>query len=110
MNTWKCSISLAQFVCNRYPLNSKARKLGPSNTLNGVDVPTRYGKSAVKMNVDTVGPNKAVLSPYPFDMDPLPISFSARLVPNRVYEDGEDFLREFYHAERITVSHTLASA
>lgn len=39
---------LAQFVCNRYPLNSKARKLGPSKTLNDVDVPTRHAKSAVK--------------------------------------------------------------
>jgi hypothetical protein len=100
---------LAQFVCNRYPLNSKARKLGPSNTLNDVDVPTRHGKLAVKINVDTVGPNKAVLSPYPFDIDPLTVSFSARLVPNRIYKDGEDFLGEFYHAETITVSHTLAS-
>ena len=34
---------LAQFVCNRYPLNSKARKLGPSHTLNDVDVPTKPG-------------------------------------------------------------------
>jgi hypothetical protein len=101
---------LAQFVCNRYPLDSKARKLGPSNTLNDVDVPTQHGKPAVKMTVDTVGPNKAVLHPYPFDIDPLPVSFSARLVPNRVYKDGEDFLDEFYRAERITLAHTLASA
>lgn len=101
---------LAQYVCNRYPLNSKARKLGPSDTLNDVDVPTRAGKPAVKIKVDAVGPNQAVLHPYPFDIDPLPISFSARLVPNRVYRDGEDFLGEFYRAEKITISHTLASA
>jgi hypothetical protein len=101
---------LAQFVCNRYPLNSKARKLGPSNTLNDVDVPTRHGKPAVKINIDTVSEHKAVLRPYPFDMDPLPFSFTARLVPQRTYKDGEDFLGEFYRAERITVTHTLASA
>ena len=35
---------------------------------------------------------------------------AARLVPNRTYKDGEDFLGEFYRAERITVNHTLASA
>jgi hypothetical protein len=31
-------------------------------------------------------------------------------VPNRAYKSGEDFLGEFYRAERITVTHTLASA
>jgi hypothetical protein len=101
---------LAQFLCNRYPLNSKARKLGPSNSLNDVDVPTKHGEPAVKIKIDTVGENKAVLRPYPFDIDPLPVSFSARLVPNRIYKDGEDFLGEFYRAEHITVRHTLASA
>jgi hypothetical protein len=101
---------LAQFVCNRYPLNSKARKLGPSNSLNDVDVPTKHGQSPVKITVDTVAAHKAVLHPYPFDMDPLPVSFNARLVPNRTYKDGEDFLGEFYRAEHITVHHTLASA
>jgi hypothetical protein len=101
---------LAQFVCNRYPLNSKARKLGPTNSLNNVDIPTKHGQPAAKINIDTIGENKALLRPYPFDIDPLPVSFSARLVPNRMYKGGEDFLGEFYRAERITVNHTLASA
>jgi hypothetical protein len=101
---------LAQFVCNRYPLNSKARKLGPSNTLNDVDVPTRPGNPPVKINIDTVTEHKAVLRPYPFDLDPLPFSFTARLVPKKSYKDGEDFLSEFYRAERITITHSLASA
>jgi hypothetical protein len=101
---------LAQFVCNRYPLNSEARKLGPTNTLNDVDVPTKLDHKPVKINIDTVGENKAVLNPYPFDVDPLAVSFTARLVPKRTYRDGEDFLGEFYRAERITVTHNLASA
>jgi hypothetical protein len=42
-------------------------------------------------------------------MDPLPVSFTARLVPKRTYDDGEDFLGEFYRAERITVNHALVS-
>jgi hypothetical protein len=100
---------LAQFVCNRYPLNSKARKLGPTNSLNDVDVPTKHAQRPVKINIDTVSEHKAILRPYPFDIDPLPVSFTARLVPNRGYTDGEDFLGEFYRAERITVNHTLAS-
>jgi hypothetical protein len=49
------------------------------------------------------------LSPYPFNVDPLIVSFPARLVSNRAYKDPEDFLNEFYQAERITVTHTLAS-
>lgn len=101
---------LAQFLCNRYPLNSDARKLGPTKTLNDVDVPVKPGTEAVKITIDTVGENRAIVQPYPFDTDPLTVSFTARLVPNRAYENGDDFLGEFYRAERITVSHTLASA
>jgi hypothetical protein len=101
---------LAQFVCNRYPLNSKARKLGPTNSLNDVDVPTKREQKPVTINIDTVSEHKAILRPYPFDIDPLPFSFAARLVSNRAYKDGEDFLGEFYRAERITINHTLASA
>jgi hypothetical protein len=100
----------AQFLCNRYPLNSKARKLGPTNTLNDVDVPTRRGKPNVKLTIDTVSENRATVHPYPFDIDSLPVSFTARLVPRRAYRDGEDFLGEFYRAERVTVTHTLASS
>jgi len=100
---------LAQYVCNRYPLNSKARKLGPSDSLNDVDIPTKHGRAPVKIHIDTVAAHKATLTPYPFDLDPLPVSFVARLVPNRRYSDGEDFLSEFYRAEKITVTHQLAS-
>ncbi|HEY6366345.1 MAG TPA: hypothetical protein VI585_16290, partial [Candidatus Binatia bacterium] len=70
----------------------------------------KHGKPGIKIDIDTVGENKAVLRPYPFDMDPLPVSFTARLVPQRIYKDGEDFLGEFYRAERITITHTLVSA
>jgi hypothetical protein len=101
---------LAQFLCNRYPLNSNARKLGPTKTLNDVDVPVKPGTRSVKVNIDTVSENRAIVRPYPFDMDPMPVSFTARLVPNRRYKSPEDFLDEFYRAERINVTHTLASA
>src|SRR5262247_1254294 len=100
---------LAQFDCNRYPLKSKARKIGPTNTMKYVHVPTKHGAPATKIKIDTVSENRAVLSPYPFNVDPLVFSFPARLVANRVYGDPEDFLAEFYKAERITITHTLAS-
>jgi len=101
---------LAQFVCNRYPLNSKWRKLGPTNSLNDVDIPTKPGRPAVKIAIDTVSEHRAVMTPYPFDVDPLVFSFSARLVPNRAYRSPEDFLGEFYRAERISISHTLSAS
>src|SRR5262249_17768758 len=100
---------LAQFVCNRHPLNSKARKLGPTKTLNDVHVPTKRGAPATKITIDTVSENRPVLSPYPVKVEPLVFSFPPRLVAKRAYADPEDFLAEFYKAERITMTHTLAS-
>ena len=101
---------LAQFLCNRYPLTSEARKLGPTKTLNDVDVPVRPGTRPVKVSLDTIAANRALVKPYPFDLDPLSVSFSARLIPNRAYKNPDDFLEEFYRAERLTITHTLASA
>jgi hypothetical protein len=101
---------LAQFVCNRYPLNSQWRKLGPSNTLNDLDVPTKHGSKAVKLNIDTVSDHQAILRPYPFDVDPLVVSFPARLVAKKSYASPEEFLRDFYAADQIVVSHTLSAS
>ena len=52
----------------------------------------------------------AVVTPYPFDADPLPVSFQGRLVPNRRYESQAAFLREYYGAERLPVSYVLRSS
>ena len=101
---------LAQYVCNRYPLNSKHRKLGPSDTLGDVDVPRKKGAEPVRLHIDTVAEHRAIVDPYPFAVDPLVFSFPARLVPNRRYQDPDDFLNEFYRGERITVTHTLSSS
>jgi hypothetical protein len=60
--------------------------------------------------MDVVSDNRAVVKPYPFDVDPLVIGYTARLVPKRAYKDGSDFLSEFYRAERISINRTLASA
>jgi hypothetical protein len=101
---------LAQFLCNRYPLNNKARKFGPTDSLNDVAVPVTQRAKPVTLNIDTVSETRAVLSPYPFVTDPLKVSFTGRLVSNRVYKSSEDFLEEFYRAGPITVTYTLASA
>lgn len=100
---------LAQFLCNRYPLNSKTRKFGPTHSLNDVAVPVAPGAKPVILDIDTVSETRAVLCPYPFDTDPLKLSFTGRLVSNRAYKSSEDFLEEFYRAERMTVTYALAS-
>ena len=101
--------SLAQFICNRYPLNSQDRQNGPSTTLSGIPVPVGPGKNDVTLNVDVLDETRAVIHPYPFDNDPLEVSFPALLVPIRQYESQEDFLRVYYKAERISVRYTLHS-
>jgi hypothetical protein len=73
-------------------------------------VPVAPGVAHVKMQIDPVAENRAVIRPYPFEIDPIVVSFPARLVEKRVYQGPADFLHEFYKAERITITHTLASA
>jgi len=99
---------LAQFICNRYPLNNgKVRQRGPQSDLSNDPVPVAPGQDDVRLTVDVTDENNATVRPYPFDSDPLVVSFPARLVAKRSYASTEDFLKEFYRAERISVSHTL---
>jgi hypothetical protein len=97
----------AQFVCNRYPLNSQARKNGPTHTLSGISVPTSPERPNTTLTIDVQNETDAVVRPFPFDVNPLRLSFEGRLVPNRRYSQQEDFLHDFYKAERITVSYQL---
>ncbi len=98
---------MAQFVCNRYPFNSTERKNGPTNTLSNVPAPVGPSKDDVTLSVDVQDEKRAIVRPYPFDEDPLLISFQGRLVPNRPYPSQEDFTRNFYKAKRITISYSL---
>ncbi|HEX2932938.1 MAG TPA: DUF3891 family protein [Candidatus Binatia bacterium] len=100
----------AQFVCNRYPFNSQARKNGPTNKLSNIPVPVADGKPDVTLTIDVRDEREAIVSPYPFDVSPLPISFEGRLVPNRSYSKQEEFLEDFYKAERMAISYTLKAA
>jgi hypothetical protein len=99
---------LAQFICNRYPFNSTARRNGPPSTLQ--HVPLAPGNDDTTLTLDVQDETRAIVRPYPFDVDPLVISFPARLVPWRSYTSQEDFLRHYYKAERLTVSYTLHAA
>jgi hypothetical protein len=99
--------TFAQFLCNRYPLNNRERQNGPSNTLGDTAVPVAPGKQDVTLTIEVQDGTRAVVTPYPFDTNPLEVSFPARLVPNRSYGTREEFLKDFYKAERISVNYQL---
>ena len=98
---------LAQYVCNRYPFNSTERKNGPSNRLSDTPVPVGPGEKDATLTVDVRDEKNAIVKPYPFDVDPLVVSFPGRLVPNRPYSTQEEFLGDFYKGERVTVAYRL---
>jgi hypothetical protein len=100
---------LSQFVCNRYPLSSTARRQ-PSLTLSDVPVPTRPGQADTRLNLNVIDEATAVVEPYPFDVEQLPITFTGRLVPNRPFADETEFLRHFYKGDTVTVQYTLRAA
>ncbi len=100
----------AQFLCNRYPLNSTERKNGPTNRLSNTPVPVAPAGDNVIITVEARSESDAIVRPYPFDIDQLEVSFPGRLIPNRPYASQEDFLRHFYKAERITITYTLRAA
>ena len=97
----------AQFVCNRYPFNSQARKNGPTNKLSNVPVPVADGTPDITLTIDVQNEYEAIVQPYPFDISPLPLSFEGRLLPNRGYARQEEFLEDFYSAERIGIRYSL---
>lgn len=100
----------AQFVCNRYPFNSQARKNGPTNKLSNIPVPVADGKPDVTLTIDVQNEREAIVIPYPFDVSSLPVSFEGRLVPNRSYSKQEEYLEDFYKAERIGINYLLKAA
>lgn len=101
---------LAQYVCNRYPFDSLHREKGPSPTLSDLPVPVAPGESDTTVRIGVESESDAVMSPYPFDVDPLPVTFQGRVLPNRPYESQESFLDDFYGAERLDVKYLLHSA
>ena len=100
----------AQFICNRYPFNSQARKNGPSHTLSGLAVPASSEQPNVTLTIDVLNETEAVVHPFPFDVNPLRLSFEGRLVPNQPFSNQEEFLQQFYGGERIAINYTLSAA
>jgi len=100
----------AQFVCNRYPFNSQARKNGPTHTLSGLGVPVSGETPNVTLIIEVLNETDAVVRPFPFDVNPLKLSFEGRLVPKRPFVTQEEFLQQFYGGERIAINYTLRAA
>lgn len=96
---------LAQFISNRYPFNSTSRQTGPKNVIG--HVPVAPGRDDTSLTIDVLDEKRAIIRPYPFDVDPLEVSFPARVMPDRPYASPDEFLPDFYRADRITVSYTL---
>jgi hypothetical protein len=96
---------LAQYICNRYPFNSTERQNGPRNRVE--HVPVGPGQEDVAVTVEVLDEHRARLRPYPFDIDPLEIPIPARLVPDRRYASQDEFLREYYRAERCVLTYSL---
>jgi hypothetical protein len=95
----------AQYICNRYPLNDARPRRGPRNVIG--NVPLAPGKADVELRIEPVDERTAIVTPYPFDVDPLPISFSGRLVTNRRFASQDEFLRDYYRAPRVAVDYLL---
>ena len=100
---------MGQFVCNRYPFNSAQRKNGPSKTMSNVPVPTRPSKEDTILTFTIKDESRATVTPYPFDVDPLIVSFQGRLIAKRRYANQDEFLLEYYRAEKLPINYLLSS-
>jgi hypothetical protein len=101
---------MGQFVCNRYPLNSAERRNGPGPDLGQVPAPVAPGREDVQVTLEVLDATRALVRPYPFDVNPLPIPFRGRLVSARPYTDPDQFLSDYYTAEHVNITYTLLAA
>ncbi len=101
---------LSQLLCNRYPLNSTARQRGPSRTLTDVPIPVAPGQPDTIITFEPVDERRAVLRPYPFDVDGLEVVVDARLLPRRRFASRAEYLEAFLRAPRLIVTYTLHAA
>jgi hypothetical protein len=78
--------------------------------LSNVPVPQGHGKPDVTLTIDVQNERDAIVHPYPFDVSPLPLAFEGRLVFKQSYAKQEEFLENFYSADRIGISYKLSAA
>lgn len=99
--------ALAQFLCNRYPLDSTHRGKDPNRVLSEIPVPTRAGEPDVRLSLRVIDDHRGAVDPYPFDTDLLHINYVGRWLPNKTYDSRQAFLADFYRAETVPVQYVL---
>jgi hypothetical protein len=77
--------------------------------MSNVPVPTRPGKEDTILTFTIKDESCAAVSPYPFDVDPLMVSFQGRLLAKRRYANQDEFLLEYYRAEKLPINYLLSS-
>jgi Protein of unknown function (DUF3891) len=100
----------AQFVCNRYPLNSERRTNGPTPTLSDLAIPVAEGLPDTRLHIEVISETAAVVTPYPFATDEVSVVFPAKILPKKEYADRSAFLRDFYTARPVVASYQLRRA
>jgi hypothetical protein len=99
--------ALAQFLCNRYPLNNTRRGKDPNRVFAEMPVPTQPGENEVRLVLTVIDEHGLAIDPYPFDVSPLDVNYMARWLPNQSYSSRESFLKDFYRAETVTVRYQV---
>jgi len=99
--------ALAQFLCNRYPLNSTHRGRDPNRVFSEMPVPVQPGQADVRLRVTVLDEQRLALDPYPFDRAPLNVNYVARWLENRPYGSRQEFLDRFYRADTVPVHYQL---
>jgi len=102
--------ALAQFLCNRYPLNSPHRGKDPNRVFAEMPVPMRPGDPATRLVVTVLDEQRLAIDPYPFDQDSLQVNYIGRWLPSQPYGSRQEFLRDFYRAETVAVNYCLQAA
>jgi hypothetical protein len=101
--------ALAQFLCNRFPLDNPNRGKDPNRVFSELPVPVRPGLPESRLSVKVVDDHRLAIDAYPFDVDPLPINFIGRWLTTRPHASRQEFLDEFYRAETVAVQYFLQS-
>jgi hypothetical protein len=90
----------AQFVCNRYPFNSQARKNGPTHTLSGISVPVSPERSESHFDDRRSKRNRRSSASIPIRRESSEAILRGPARAQPAFRRSRGFLREFSTAVR----------
>jgi hypothetical protein len=70
--------ALAQFLCNRHPLDSSRGGGDPRRVFAEIPAPVGPGSPDVHLSLTALDDHRLAIDPYPFDVDPLDLTYVAR--------------------------------